>query len=82
MSTITHDELDIQARRAWHADGRIHLQLADGREISVPCDITPSLSGATHAQRNHIRILPFSLHWPDLDEDITIETIIRLSVVQ
>ena len=79
MSTLTEDEIDIEARRAWHADGRIHLQLADGREVSVPADITPALAAATPAQRNDIRILPYSLHWPDLDEDITIEAIIRLA---
>ena len=79
MNTITQDDLDIEASRAWHADGRIHLLLADGREVSVPANITPALSGATTEQRNNIRILPYSLHWPDIDEDITIEAILKLA---
>jgi uncharacterized protein DUF2442 len=79
MNTTTLDDLDIEAVRAWHADGRIYLSLADGREISAPADITPALAAASHEQRNNIRILPFSLNWPDIDEDITIESILKLA---
>lgn len=77
MST-THDP-DISATRAWHADGRIHVLLADGHELSFPADITPRLAAGTPEQRNRIEILPFTLHWPDLDEDIALESILRAS---
>ncbi len=82
MNTLILDNLDIAVTRAWHSAGRIHLQLADGRTVSVRADITPALAEATQEQRKDMRILPFSIHWPGLDEDITIETLLKLGVCE
>ncbi len=48
------------------------VSLADGREISTPLSWYPSLAGANSEQRNHFEITPFGVHWPDLDEDLSI----------
>lgn len=59
-------------------DGRIIVELADGKRLNFPCDITPLLRSASQSQRNNIQLLSLSLHWPDLDEDISIESLFEL----
>ena len=50
-------------------------QLADGRTISVPLSWSWRLSEATPSQRGNFQILGRGegIHWPDIDEDISVE---------
>ena len=52
----------------------MHVQLADGREISVPLEWFPTLRDATEAQRENWRLIGqgVGIHWEDLDEDISV----------
>ena len=52
----------------------MHVLLADGRRISVPIMWFPLLSGATPEQRTKYEIGGggTSLHWPELDEDLSV----------
>lgn len=54
------------------------LHLVDGRIMSVPYDLVPSLSRATDKQRRNCEIggMGTSLHWPDIDEDLTVEGLV------
>jgi hypothetical protein len=54
---------------------QITARLVDGRVISVPLAWSWRLSEATSAQRQHFRIIGTGqgIHWPDIDEDISIE---------
>ena len=70
-STIETD-LNAQATRVGVTDQRLTVELADGRTIVVPLEWYPRLSHGTAVERAHIEIGPFGLHWPDLDEDISI----------
>lgn len=63
--------------RAWHDQDRIQVTLENEQTLSFPVQVSKRLESATPAERNHIELLPFSLHWPDVDEDITIESIKR-----
>ena len=49
--------------------------LADGRVISVPLAWSWRLSDATPAQRANFRLIGSGqgIHWPDVDEDISVE---------
>src|SRR5207247_7487248 len=49
--------------------------LADGRVISVPLAWSWRLSEATPAQRVNFRLIGAGqgIHWPDVDEDISVE---------
>ena len=49
--------------------------LADGRTISVPLAWSWRLSDATPDQREHYEIIGDGqgVHWPEIDEDISIE---------
>ncbi len=50
-------------------------ELADGRTISVPLAWYPRLVHATPEERNNWQLIGGGqgIHWPDLDEDISIE---------
>ena len=57
------------------SDSEITAFLADGRKISVPLAWSWRLSDATPEQRQHYQIIGNGqgIHWPDIDEDISIE---------
>ena len=57
---------------------RLTFHLTDGRELSAPTSISPSLHAATRAQREHWTIegLGTIVHWPDIDEDIGVWTLL------
>jgi len=58
---------------------RLHVQLSDGREISAPLEWFPSLRDATEQQRSKWRLIGkgVGIHWEDLDEDISVEGLLR-----
>lgn len=57
----------------------LHFILADGREISAPLEWFPKLRDATDIERNDWRFIGHGIgvHWPKLDEDIAVQTLMR-----
>jgi hypothetical protein len=57
------------------AEDEIIAHLLDGRTISVPLLWSWRLSEATEAQRQHFEIIGDGqgIHWPDIDEDISVD---------
>jgi hypothetical protein len=62
---------------ATHADGEIRVLMASGIEFSFACSVYPSLAGATADQRANMELSPMGIHWPDLDEDLSIRGLLR-----
>jgi hypothetical protein len=60
-------------------DDRLIVNLFDGRTIAVPVAWYPRLERATPDQRRHWRIAGagYGIHWPDVDEDLSIEGLLR-----
>ena len=56
-------------------DDEILAHLVDGRTISVPLVWSWRVSEATQEQRQHFEILGDGqgVHWPELDEDISVD---------
>lgn len=56
-------------------EAEITAYLMDGRTVSVPLAWSWRLSEATAEQRNHWQIIGdgIGIHWPEVDEDISIE---------
>ena len=54
------------------------VDLMDGRTISVPLAWYPRLAAGTPAQRANWEVAGagFGIHWPDLDEDISVENLL------
>jgi hypothetical protein len=66
------------AVKVWFGDDSIFVALEDGREIKVPLEYYPRLSGATKKQREKFELIGngTGIHWPDLDEDLSVEGIL------
>lgn len=60
-------------------DDDLSLDLADGRRLSVPLAWFPRLLHATPEQRSNWQILGDGqgLHWPDVDEDLSVAGLLR-----
>lgn len=73
MSTAASSEPRIQTVRVTRDE--IIAQLYDGRVISVPLAWSWRLSEASPAERTNCRIIGSGqgIHWPDIDEDISVE---------
>ncbi|HEY2295107.1 MAG TPA: DUF2442 domain-containing protein [Thermoanaerobaculia bacterium] len=54
------------------------VALADGRTISVPLAWYPRLLKGTSRERENWRLIGMGegIHWPDLDEDISVEDVV------
>lgn len=61
---------------ATHRDGKILVALASGLEIAFPVKGNPRLEGRSHEELDRIELSPFGLHWPELDEDLSIRGIL------
>ena len=75
-SAITTDErvLDVA-----FSDDALSVSLRDGRVISVPLVWYPRLLNATLTQRKNWKIAGggYGIHWPDVDEDLSTEGLLR-----
>lgn len=58
-------------------DGKVWVTLADGRVIGNPLDWQPWLAEATHEQRAAYELRAYSVDWPELDEGLDIEGMLR-----
>lgn len=73
---MTIVEIDIDEMEPVEAvcdDTHLSVTLADGRVIRTPLWWYPRLLNATHEQRNIVELMPFGVHWPEIDEDLSIE---------
>jgi hypothetical protein len=71
------NSLTDTACSAFHVDGWIVIRLESGAEIRFPVAENPRLAVGTHEELNHIEISPFGLHWPDLDEDLSLRGLLE-----
>src|SRR5271157_1550475 len=57
----------------------LSVALRDGRTITVPLAWYPRLFNATAAERKNWRIAGggYGIHWPDVDEDLSTEGLLR-----
>ncbi|TVR36153.1 MAG: DUF2442 domain-containing protein [Spirochaetaceae bacterium] len=59
-------------------DDTLMVDLLDGRSVSVPLEWYPRLLYASRQERQHWRFIGNGegIHWPDLDEDVSVEALI------
>lgn len=57
----------------------LFVSLLDGREIRVPLEWFPKLKEASAAERQNFRLIGhgIGIHWPDIDEDISVTSLLR-----
>ena len=73
-SSAARIPIEPLAVEATVTDDALRVRLADGREVSVPLEWFPALRNAGAAERRNWRLIGggVGLHWPDLDEDISV----------
>ena len=78
ISALKFDSDAVEVRAT---DEMLHIVLADGRELDAPLEWFPRLRDATPEQRGNWRLIGGGqgIHWPDLDEDIAVATLLRAS---
>lgn len=76
--SIVVAEIHALAQDVSISDDALTVDLDDGRTITVPVAWYPRLLHATPVERAHWRLIGKGqgIHWPDLDEDISIENLL------
>ena len=63
-------------KSAGYRAGRIYVVMESGLDFSFPIRGNPRLQGKSEDSLSKIELSPFGLHWPDLDEDLSIRGIL------
>ncbi len=62
---------------ASYSRGRVLVRMQNGLDFSFPIRGNLRLEGKAVEKLKHIELSPFGLHWPDLDEDLSIRGILE-----
>lgn len=75
MRISTAEEVPPLAEGVSLSDDALTVELSDGRAIAVPLAWFPRLLHGSKEERGNWRLIGkgSGIHWPDLDEDISIE---------
>lgn len=78
MTTLVIDGAALQARSVSLTEDSLVVELADGRSVSAPLAWYPRLLEGSASERDNHRLIASGegIHWPDLDEDISVEGIL------
>ena len=68
-----------RVRDVHFSDDALAVDLLDGRTITVPLTWYPRLMNATPEQRSRWKVsgAGYGIHWPDIDEDLSTEGLLR-----
>lgn len=77
MSTLEIDVGDLRPSSVAFTTTELVVTLGDGRRIATPLDWYPRLKAATAAQRANFEIMPMGVHWPDIDEDLSVAGMLK-----
>jgi hypothetical protein len=73
-------EIEIEASRpvaARCSEAELSVDLADGRRVVTPLWWYPRLLAATPEERAEVELSSFGVHWPRIDEDLSIAGMLR-----
>ena len=78
MKSLATDQV-ARATRVRIEQGWICVSLQDGREIRFPASKNRRLAGATNKTLRNVEIIcnGTGIHWPDVDEDLTVQGILE-----
>ena len=77
MTILQIDVEDARPVAARCDDRHMSVALADGRVPEAPLWWYPRLLSATPDRRAIIELSPLGMHWPEIDEDISVASIVR-----
>jgi len=65
-------ELHPQAYNISFSDESLIIELVDGRIVAVSLVFFPKLTQSSKEQLDHWGLLGEGIHWPDIDEDLSV----------
>jgi hypothetical protein len=77
MTPVKIEVDDMEAGKVDFTRSDLVVTLADGRRIATPLEWYPRLKNASAKQRANFEIMPMGIHWPDLDEDLSIAGMLK-----
>ena len=77
MSTLEIEIGDLRAQSVECTANELIVTLRDGRRIATPLGWYPRLKSATSSQRANYEIMPMGIHWPEIDEDLSIAGMLK-----
>ena len=77
MGTLVVDIMDTRPVAAVCDEAYLHVRLADGRSLSAPLWWYPRLANASPVERETVELMPMGIHWPAIDEDISVASLLR-----
>ncbi len=79
MHSIAETVPDTRVRKVRVGKVRLSVDLMDGRSVIVPIAWYPRLLAATPAQRRRWEMAGggYGIHWPEIDEDLSTEGLLR-----
>lgn len=77
MSTLEIEVGDLRAQSVEFTATELVVTLQDGRRIATPLLWYPRLLSASAAQRSNYEIMPMGIHWPGLDEDLSVTGMLK-----
>jgi hypothetical protein len=77
MTTLELEVGDLKARAVEFTASELVVTLADGRKIATPLAWYPRLQRASTAERANYEIMPMGVHWPLIDEDLSIAGMLK-----
>lgn len=71
--------VDLRVKNVIIEDDYLAVEIMDGRTIKVPLAWFPRLFNATKKQLNNWQICGggYGIHWEEIDEDISVEGLLR-----
>jgi hypothetical protein len=77
MTTLVLDIVDSRPISAHCDEEHLRVTLGDGRALSTPLWWYPRLLSASPQARGVIELMPMGLHWPEIDEDVSVASMLR-----
>ena len=77
MTTLELEVGDLKPRAVEFTESELVVTLVDGRRIATPLEWYPRLQKASVAEREKYEVMPMGVHWPLIDEDLSIAGMLR-----
>ena len=78
MNTLTTELREAAAQNVSVSKDTLKIELTDGRSVEAPLTWFPRLLHGTAKERSRWRLIGDGegIHWPDLDEDISVGNVL------
>jgi Protein of unknown function (DUF2442) len=77
VATLELEVGDLKPRAVEFTASELIVTLVDGRKIATPLDWYPRLRRASAAERADYEIMPMGIHWPEIDENLSVAGMLK-----